>query len=134
MRMRSAEIKAAVIGAVVVLGLGACTSAPVYNVSDAPVTLPSGKALQASQVRQGIITAGAALGWRISDAGPGHLEGVLHLREHTAVVDIPYSATKYSILFKSGENLKAADGTIHKNYNGWVQNLDRGIRSALAAL
>jgi hypothetical protein len=132
--MRTSEIRAAIIGAVVVLGLGACTVAPIYSVTDAPTTTPSGKALQASQVRQAIITAGAALGWRMVDAGPGHLEGVLHLREHTAVVDIPYSATKYSIQFKSGENLKAADGTIHKNYNGWVQNLDRGIRSALATL
>jgi hypothetical protein len=30
-----------------------------------------------------------------------------------------------------GVNLKAADGSIHKNYNGWVQNLDRGIRAEL---
>lgn len=128
------QINSAIVAAVVVLGFAGCTSAPIYNISDAPVTAPSGKVLQASQVRQAIITAGGALGWRISDAGPGHLEGVLHLREHTAVVDIPYSATMYSILFKSGENLKAADGTIHKNYNGWVQNLDRGIRSALSTL
>lgn len=134
MHTHSRQIKFAFIGAVLMLGLAACTSAPIYNVTDAPVTVTSGRPLQASQVRQAIITAGAALGWRITDSGPGHLEGVLNLREHTAVVDIPYSPKAYSILFKSGENLKAADGTIHKNYNGWVQNLDRGIRSALATL
>jgi hypothetical protein len=128
------RIDSAIVAAVVVLGFAGCTSAPIYTVSDVPVTAASGKALQSSQVRQAIITAGGALGWRVSDAGSGHLEGVLHLREHTAVVDIPYSATQYSILFKSGENLKAADGTIHKRYNAWVQNLDRGIHSALSAL
>jgi hypothetical protein len=132
--MRVRQVNFAIVAAVIVMGFAGCTSAPVYNVSEAPVSTASGKTLQASQVRQAIITAGGALGWRIADAGPGHLEGVLHLREHTAVVDIPYGATKYSILFKSGENLKAADGTIHKNYNGWIQNLDRGIHSALSAL
>jgi len=48
------------------------------------------------------------------------------------VVDIPYSATNYSIKFKGGENLNAADGSIHKNYNGWVQNLDRAIRTEMS--
>jgi len=133
MHKLSRQVKFAFIGAALTLGLVACT-APIYNVQDAPVAVPSGKPVQAAQVRQAIITAGAALGWRIVDSTPGHLEGSLHLREHTAVVDIPYSATSYSILFKSGENLKVSDGSIHKNYNGWIQNLDRGIRSALATL
>jgi len=133
--MRTSELKGSlIIGALVVLGIAACTVAPIYNVADAPTTTASGKSLTASQVRQGIITAGSALGWRVVDAGPGRLEGTLALRTHTAVVDIPYSATKYSILYKSGENLNAADGTIHKNYNGWVQNLDKGIRATLSAL
>lgn len=133
--MPMSELKAALIaGAVVVAGIAACTVAPIYNVTDASTADASGKTFTASQVRQGIITAGSALGWRIVDAGPGRLEGTLALRDHKAVVDIPYSATKYSIQFKSGENLKAADGSIHKNYNGWVQNLDRGIRATLSAL
>ena|ERR1700674_2977333 len=132
--MHRNQIKTVIVGAVVALGLGACTAVPIYNVSDAPATAASGKALQASQVRQAIVTAGGALGWRMVDVGPGRLEGTLNLRTHAAVVDIPYSATKYSIQFKSGENLRAADGSIHKNYNGWVQNLERGIRSELARL
>jgi hypothetical protein len=132
--MQTRQVRIAVIGAVLAAGLAACTVAPIYNVSDAQVSTASGKALQASQVRQAIITAGGSLGWRIVDAGPGRLEGTLVLRDHTAVVDIPYSATKYSIQYKRGENLKAADGSIHKNYNGWVQNLDRGIRASLSAL
>jgi hypothetical protein len=132
--MQARQVKGVIIGAAAMLVLAACTSAPIYNVNDAPTVTSSGKTLQASQVRQAIITAGSALGWKIVDAGPGHLEGTLNLRTHLAVVDIPYSATKYSIVYKSGENLRAADGSIHKNYNGWVQNLDRGIRSALTTL
>ena len=110
------------------------TGAPIYNVTDEAVAMPSGKHLSAGQVRTGIMTAGTALGWRIADAGPGRLEGTLHLREHTAVVDIPYSASKYSILYKSSEKLDATGGTIHRNYNGWVQNLDRQIRAELSRM
>ena len=120
--------------AIAVVCLAACTAAPIYNVSNAQVTASSGKKLQPSEVRQAIVTAGGALGWRMVDAGPGSLEGTLNLRTHSATVDIPYSATQYGIEFKSGENLKAADGTIHKNYNGWIQNLERGIRTELARL
>jgi hypothetical protein len=114
--------------------LAACPTVPIYNVNDAQISTTSGKHLSASQVRAAIITAGTALGWHIADAGPGRLEGTLHLRNHTAVVGIPYSATKYSIVFKSSENLEEADGKIHKNYNGWVQNLDRQIRTEIARL
>jgi hypothetical protein len=56
------------------------------------------------------------------------------LRTHTAVVDIPYGAAKYSILYRSSEDLQAADGKIHRNYNGWVQILDRQIRSEISRL
>ena len=132
--MRAMRIRNAVIGAMLVAGLGACVSVPIYNVTDAPVSAVSGKSLAPAQVRQAIITAGSALGWRIVDAGPGRLEGTLTLRGHVAVVEIPYSGKAYSIQYKGGENLQVANGTIHKNYNGWVQNLDRGIRSAIAAL
>lgn len=114
--------------------LAACTVAPIYNVNEAPVTTASGKPVTAAQVRTAIIASGAGLGWKIVDAGPGRLEGTLVLRTHTAVVDIPYSAKSYSITFKSGENLRAEDGSIHKNYNGWIQNLDRAIRATIAAL
>jgi hypothetical protein len=132
--MNTRVFVSALTAAFITIALWACTSAPIYNVSDAPVTTPSGKSLTTAQVRQAIVSSGSALGWKIVDAGPGRLEGTLNLRTHTAVVEIPYSATKYSIVYKGGENLKAADGTIHKNYNGWVQNLERGIRASLTAL
>jgi len=116
------------------LALAACQPMPIYNVADAPVTTTSGKSPSAAQVRSAIITAGTSLGWSVKDAGAGKLEGTLHLRDHTAVVDIPYSSSRYSITYKSSENLQAADGNIHKNYNGWIQNLDRAIRTEISRL
>ena len=127
------NLRAAVAAAAAAFVLAACQSlVPVYTVNDAAISTPSGHHLTAAQVRSAIITAGTSLGWHVVDAGPGRLEGTLHLRTHTAVVDIPYGAAKYSILYRSSEDLQAADGKIHKNYNGWVQNLDRQIRTEIS--
>ena len=125
------NIRAAIVvlGFSLALTLGACTTKPIFNVTDSPIS--TGKVLQASQVRQAIVTAGATLGWKIVELKPGLLQGTLNLRDHTAVVEIPYTTMTYSILFKSGINLNDRDGQIHKNYNGWVQNLDRGIIAEL---
>ena len=125
---------AAIALAAATLVLGACTTQPIYNVSDAAISTTSGKGLTQGQVRSAIITAGTSLGWRVADAGPGRLEATLSLRNHVAVVTIPYSGSKYSIVFKSAENLDAKDGQIHRNYNGWVQNLDKAIRAELTRI
>lgn len=132
--MFNIKAKKAFAGLACVLALGACATKPVHNVADAPVTTVSGKPAQASQVRTAIITAGTSLGWQIVEVKPGLLKGTLNLRTHTAIVDIPYSASKYSITFNSGVNLNDKDGQIHKNYNGWIQNLDNKIRSELSRI
>jgi len=127
------SIAAAAVGAALLL-VSCATSQPIYNVQNAPVTTNSGKAPQASQVRAAILTAGNSLGWRVADVGPGQLEATLNLRKHTAVVDIPYTATTYSIVLKRTENLDESAGNVHKNYNSWVQNFDRAIRTELSRL
>lgn len=116
------------------VGLIACTAAPIYNVQSNPVSTASGKTPKAGEVRTAIMAAGAALGWQMADAGPGVLQGTLVLRTHTAVVDIPYSEQTYSIVYKSSTNLNESDGSIHKNYNGWIQNLQRGINARISSL
>ena len=127
------KIHAALAAACLVATIAGCArTGPIYNVSDAPVATASGKAATAAQVRNAIISAGSALGWQIADAGPGKLVGTLNIRTHQAVVDIPYSAKSYSIVYKSSQNLDASGGAIHTNYNGWVQNLDRAIRAQLS--
>lgn len=127
MRNRFVKSAALVVAALLLSGF---RTAPIYDVKDAPVNAP--RAMQAAQVKTAIIAAGAPLGWRIVDTGAGQLEGTLRLREHVAVISIPYSASRYSILYKSSENLKASEGSIHKNYNGWIQNLDRAIQGELS--
>jgi hypothetical protein len=107
---------------------------PILNVTDAPVTSASGKTLKDEQVKAAIVRAGATLGWIMKEAGPGKLTANLAVRKHTAEIEIPYSSKKYSILYKGSTNLDAGpDGTIHKNYNGWIQNLNKGITAQVAA-
>ncbi len=113
------------------LWLGASTPSwgwggqPIQNVNDA--TIPSANPLKLAQVRTAILAAGISLGWTMAEVKPGLIQATLNLRKHTAVVDIPYSETKYSIIFKSSINLDEKDGKIHKNYNSWVQNLSKKI-------
>lgn len=120
----------AVIAAV--LTLTACSSAPIMNVTETPVATASGKTLSNDQVRGAILRAGSALGWQMRDEGSNMLIGTLMLRRHTAVVEIPYSPKSYSIRYRSSVNLDEKGGQIHKNYNGWIQNLTRGINAQLS--
>ena len=117
----------------VIVALGGCTIAPIQNVENASVTTIANKPLTPEQVRAAIVRAGSGLGWIMKDASPGQLTGTIALRTHTAEVSIPYSATSYSIGYKSSTNLNEGSGKIHRNYNGWILNLTRAINAQLAA-
>lgn len=131
--MRSLSKWAAALGTATLLA--ACnTMAPIQNVGNVTVSAQANKPLSDEQVRGAIVRAGAGLGWIMKDAGPNKLHGILILRTHTAEVDIPYSASTYSITYSSSVNLQEGGGKIHRNYNGWIQNLNRGINAQLAAI
>jgi hypothetical protein len=106
---------------------------PILNISNASVTSASGRPLTNDQVRGAIIRAGATLGWLMKESGPGKLTATLLVRKHTAEVEITYSPASYDITYKTSTNLDAGDGQIHKNYNGWIQNLNKGIAVQLSA-
>ena len=116
------------------IALTACsTLAPIQNVENVSVSSSANKPLTPNEVRGAIVRAGAGLGWVMKDSGPGIINATLILRTHTAEVQIPYSATSYAIVYRSSINLQEGGGKIHRNYNGWVQNLNRGINAQLAA-
>jgi hypothetical protein len=113
--------------------LGGCRTATIYNVRDAPVSVVKSE-YTLKDVGDAITRAGVALGWQMKVQEPGHIVGTLFIRSHMAQVDINYTKTSYNIEYKDSTNLKY-DGThIHSNYNGWIQNLDNGIRAQLTAL
>lgn|SRR5574341_391095 len=121
------------------LVLGACaTGAPIYNVTDAPIILAPGKTATMQQVQTAILRAGTRLGWQMQPEGPGKMSGRLALarggKSHLAVVDIAHTTKSYSITYRDSSGLDAQNGTIHRNYNGWIQNLDKAIRSELTLI
>ncbi len=107
---------------------------PIYNVSS--TAIPTNPAATLENIEKAIMRAGAALGWKITPQGPGKAEGLLILRTHTAVVDIAYDTKSFSITYKSSINLdyRESDKTIHSNYNGWIQNLEKGIKIQVTVL
>jgi hypothetical protein len=131
------QLSRVTVGAMVLLAMlvAACAPAPVHNVGDTPVRSNKANVTEAD-VAGAIKRAGAGLGWAVLEDGPGKMTATLRLRTHTAVVEIPYDAAKYSIRYKDSQDLRynAEKGTIHKNYNSWIQNLDSSIQRELAAL
>ncbi len=113
---------------------GCSRLAPVYDVSQSPIEIKKGKTSE--DVYQAIKRAGVGLGWVITKKRDGLAEGKLSLRKHLAVVEIPYSTSSYSINYKSSVELNYNDAkkTIHKNYNGWISNLDNAIQVQLSTL
>lgn len=118
-----------VIGLAVLTG---CRTAAVYNVDKSPVEVKA----STQNVYKAIKRAGISRGWIISQIRPGLAQGKLNVRNHFAVVEIPYNNKNFSINYKDSRNLKydAAKDQIHNNYNGWVQNLERSILLELSAL
>ena len=125
-----------VVGTIVAtLLLGACRTAPVFNVEAQPITV-SDASYTAEDVRKAIIRAGSRRGWVLSDAGDGKLVGILTVRDHQATVDVNYSEDAYDITYRDSQNLRydAEKGKIHSNYNGWVQNFVKDISIELSLL
>ena len=107
--------------------LAACTQQPVYNVEAFPVSVN----ISLDDIEKAILTAGTRRGWRMTAVSPGMIEGQLIIREHMALVEIPYSSQQYSIHYKDSSGLGYSDGSIHRNYNLWVRNLEKSINQEI---
>ena len=119
--------------ALTALLLVACTTQPIMNVAGSPI-VTSKPAASMDEIRQAIVRAGSGLGWQMTPDRPGHMLGRLALRTHVAVVDVDYTQTVYSIKYRESTNLGQSGDTIHRNYNGWIQNLDKAIKVQLQNL
>jgi hypothetical protein len=131
--MKSAALKVLFV-AFAAAALAACTLQPIQNVKGAPVETPGGKPPAMADVEKAIVRAGSALGWKMQPVRPGVMVGTLTLRTHTAIVDVTYDTRTYNINYKDSVDLNYDGTNIHRNYNGWIQNLDKGIRAQLLNL
>jgi hypothetical protein len=115
-----------------ILVVAACRTAPIRNVTDAPLNAPPGARLTMEEVATAIWRGGQEQGWQISEVRPGELTGTLRLRSHVAVVTITHDTSRFSIRYRDSTNLLQSGDDIHKRYNTWVRNLDLAIQRELA--
>ena len=131
--MSTTRAVAVLVSAVILVGSGCTGPRPIYNVSNGVISSSKSNPTM-DEVGKAIVRAGAALGWNMQQTNPGQILGTLHLRTHMAAVDVTYDTKSFNIRYKDSSNL-GYDGTnIHSNYNGWVQNLEKGIRTQLSLL
>ncbi|MDH5601597.1 MAG: hypothetical protein OEY78_09865 [Gammaproteobacteria bacterium] len=121
-----------IIATALMLILAGCRANPILNIEDAPVNI-SGK-YSSNDVKKAIIRAGAGLGWNMKAKTTGLIVGTLFLRKHVAIININYTKNGYSITYKDSQNLNYDGTNIHKNYNSWIQNLNRQIQAQLSAI
>ncbi|SHL26088.1 hypothetical protein [Phytopseudomonas punonensis] len=114
--------------ALLLLGITACTSKPVLNISS---SVPPAAAKSQDDMRRAILTALQRRQWTIERADKGQILASITRRSHEAQISIPYTASSYSIRYRDSHNLGYSDGKIHRNYNKWVLNLDRSIQQEL---
>jgi len=112
-----------------ILGLNACKTAPIYNARDISIS-PRSSATE-EEIEKTIWYAGRRLDWRISKVHPGEMQGVFRKRDHTATVAIPYNKTQFSILYLDSENLDYDGDEIHVNYNIWIKRLAEQIQNEI---
>lgn len=124
MRLHSSKI---FFGAILILVLASCRTAPVYNVENMALGAPATATLE--DVDRAIKRAGGGLGWAMKDIAPGHIEAKLPIRSHMAVTDIRFDTKTFSITYKDSVNLRYDPSTnlIHSNYSSWIQNLQNAI-------
>jgi len=124
------------IAAVLSMMFLGCGAAQVYNVNNNAIEGVSDKQVSLSDVEKAILRAGGGLGWVMKKTKDGQIQGTLTLRTHVAVVAIKYNTKEYSINYVDSTKLdyNPAENTIHSNYNGWIQNLNRGIQVQLSLM
>lgn len=125
--------RSVLLAGLVLIVLAGCRSGAILDIRDAGIPATVGQTMTMDDIAKGILAAGSKHGWTMAIQTQGHIVGTLILRKHTAIVDVFYSTTSYSILYKDSTNLKydPATKTIHANYSSWVRNLHTAIQQEL---
>lgn len=120
--------------AVALAAAGCGTSQPRASYSSLPIAAKSNPTLD--QVTAAIMRAGPAKQWQMKELSPGVIEATRTWGggKHQIVVNVTYDTKRYSIVYKSSQNLKARSGSIHWSYNREVNRLNDEIQRQTAAL
>lgn len=127
------------------------TPVSIINYPNLPIATASGKPIQAEQVKKAIQDAALRKGWTLgNDTGDKLLATLVVNNKHTVMVEIAYSADKYSLTYRDSVNMNyhsearfdsrmpnarnastPSGPVIHPAYNTWVQELKDAIRGEL---
>ena len=130
-------------GLTAVLGLllfiaspGPALADPSQDFVDQPITTKAnGESFTAAEAQALIIKACTNRKWIPRVIAPDKLSVSILVRgTHDAEVSIPFSGTKYSILYVTSRELDADEKKrkIHRNYNKWVTSLNAEISRTFA--
>ena len=109
-----------------------CVYQPVLNLKDVPLpAMANGSKYTKAQVQKAIMEGCRERGWVAQVKEKGVIEASIVARLHRATIEIQYDESQISILYRDSSNLYYSDGTIHPNYNRWVEYLYRTILSKL---
>lgn len=95
----------------------------IENVSMATTSLDGAK--------RAIVSAATGRKWIPQVVAPGQIVCTINVRgKHEVVVEVAYTASTFSIRYKSSENMNydPATQTISPKYNQWVNNLAKDIQ------
>jgi len=112
-----------------------CAAKPILNLHD--VAIPAkvdGSSHTVEAVQAAIIRGCTERTWVPVVEGEGTIHASIAVRgKHFAEIDIPFSASSYSIIYVSSENLdyNAERQRIHRNYNNWIVKLSASINRAI---
>ena len=113
------------------MGCGA-NLAPVLNINHAPVVGTPPGVDATAYVHDAIVRAVNSRGWQVAQEAPGVVTATIRKDRFYAAVDIPFTATDYSIIYKdSGPDFRYDGQRIHKHYNHWVDRLRASINAEL---
>jgi hypothetical protein len=121
-----------------ILMAGCSTTHQLINVDNGSISsTSSGEQPSLETIEKAIVKACRRKDWIPRRISAGVLEASVHLRGHQADIVINFDTSAYSITYKDSENLdyrKRYNGKeyIHRNYNRWINNLDRAIQSELS--
>lgn len=119
------------------MAVSAANYLPITAIEKHPFMVPAGLALTAADVRAAMIRGAVTHDWVIRDVAPGRMEAVLvepGAGGWTITLEFVYTATDYSILYKSSENLLDRKGNIHSSYSRWTRNLIKAIDAQAIAM
>jgi hypothetical protein len=113
-------------------------SAPIATFENIAISAADGRKLTLDQVKRAIIQAAATRQWAPSVQNANTVRATYTKGKHSAVVDVAFTETSYSIHYVDSTNLGYADqggkAVIHPAYNKAVTALRQGIEAALRTI